>query len=72
MQFSYVFKGSDGCMRTICTADVSQFLQHIETKFSDVLIPANQIATQEYIGKGCTYICMYTYIYVTVYSINTI
>ena len=34
------------------TANVHQFLQQVETKFSDVLISANQIVTQGYLGKG--------------------
>ena len=60
MQVSFVLKGDDDDGRhTVSTADVNQFLQHIETKFSDVLIPANQILTQEYIGKGFTYVYMH-------------
>ena len=31
------------------TSDIQQFLQYVEKKFSDVLIPANQLVTQEYI-----------------------
>ena len=59
LHICYVLKGDDDCRHTVCTADVNQFLQHIEKKFSDILIPTNQIVTQEYIGKGCT--CIYIY-----------
>jgi len=34
------------------TADIKYFLQYVESKFSDVLIPASQIVTQERLGKG--------------------
>ena len=40
------------------TADIKQLLQHVETKFSDVLIPAQQIVTQEYLGKGMEVYCI--------------
>ena len=62
MQVSFVLKGDGDGRHTVSTADVNQFLQHIETKFSDVLIPANQILTQEYIGKGFTYVYMHVHI----------
>ena len=34
------------------TSDIHQFLQYVERKFSDVLILASQLVTQEYLGKG--------------------
>ena len=34
------------------SADINHFLQHVEAKFLDVLIPVQQIVTQEYLGKG--------------------
>ena len=46
------FKGGHFHERKESTADINQLLQHVETKFSDVLIPAQQIVTQEYLGKG--------------------
>ena len=46
------FKGGYDQKRTGSTADINQLLQHVETKFSDVLIPASQIVTQEYLGQG--------------------
>ena len=44
------------------TANIHQFLQQVETKFSDVLISANQIVTQGYLGKGM-HVATYVYSY---------
>ena len=44
------FKGGYECKES--SADINHFLQHVEAKFSDVLIPLQQIVTQEYLGKG--------------------
>ena len=52
VQVSCVFKGGCEHEQKESIADINHFLQHVETKFSDVLISANQIVTQEYLGKG--------------------
>ena len=53
------FKGGYDQKHKESAADINQFLQHVEAKFSDVLIISNQIVAQEYIGKGCVYIQVY-------------
>lgn len=50
------------------TSDIHQLLQYVEKKFSDVLIPANQLVTQEYLGKG-TYVCLYLQSYLIMNTI---
>lgn len=52
------FKGGHDHKFKESTSDIHRFLQHVETKFSDMLISANQIVMQQYIGKGM-YIVMY-------------
>ena len=47
-----IFKGGYFHERKGTSSDINYFLQHVEKKFSDVLIPAQQIVTQEYLGKG--------------------
>ena len=61
MQYNYTIscsKDGDNHDRKESTANVHQFLQQVETKFSDVLISANQIVTQGYLGKG---MCVHIY-----------
>ena len=55
-----IYKGDNDHMykRKESTSDIHQFLQYVEKKFSDVLIPASQLETQEYLGKG-TYAYMF-------------
>ena len=54
------YKGDDNLVykHKESTSDIHQLLQYVEKKFSDVLIPAGQLVTQEYLGKGMVH-CMY-------------
>ena len=52
------FKGDYVHKHKKSAADINHFLQHVEAKFSDMLIPVQQIVTQEYLGKGMEVYCI--------------
>ena len=74
-----ILKGGCAYKHKESTADIYQFLQQVEVKFSDVLIPTSQIVTQGYLGKGmyaCIYIskCMHitTYVHIDIPTVHNL